>query len=185
MNNIFFTSNEKSTDHIISFTITNQVKDKFTNIYKNEAKKKNLLVIDKYFDLFNSHSDNFVVDKNYEIIDDNHMNIAVLFKHVFRNFKEKQKYIKCVVSHNDNSIIFVMKPNLKVFMKIPSKSEILPVSRMVFKIDEDEDDTTDEVVKCTVEFSTIASISEYPNFDMTVVFIKKLINDTITRLMEL
>ena len=78
--------------------------------------------------------DNIIIDKNYEFVDDTTINVAILIKHVFRNFKEKQKYVKYTITFTDNMITFFSDENTDLYLKIPPKTEMLPVKCIVLKM---------------------------------------------------
>jgi len=69
MREIFFHSSDDGINHTITFNFSGDIKDKFTDLYKEELDNGNLLAADKYFDLINSQTDNFIVDRNYEHVD--------------------------------------------------------------------------------------------------------------------
>jgi len=177
MREIFFHSSDDGINHTITFNFSGDIKDKFTDIYKEELDNGNLLAADKYFDIINSQTDNFIVDRNYEHVDSSVVDISVLFKHVFRNFKERQKYIKCRVTFTDDMIVVVSKAESGPFLKTPSKSEMLPIKHLIIKVYKLAN--SDNLMECVIEFSTCESSEKYQNFDMAIVFVKKLINDTI------
>jgi hypothetical protein len=94
MNEILFHSSDDGINHKLTFNFSENIKYKFIDLYKEELDNGNLLAADKYFDIINSHTDNFIVDRNYEHIDSSVIDVAVLFKHVFRNFANNY-LIKC------------------------------------------------------------------------------------------
>lgn len=187
MREIFFHSSDDGINHTLTFNFSGDIKDKFTDLYKEELDNGNLLAADKYFDIINSHTDNFIVDRNYEHVDEHVessvIDVAVLFKHVFRNFKERQKYIKCRVTFTDDMIVVVSKSESGPFLKTPSKSEMLPIKHLIIKIHKHTN--SENLMECVIDFSTCESVDKYQNFDMAIVFVKKLINDTIQAFSDL
>jgi len=184
MNDITFHSSDNNLDHILKFRVDFDIREKLEDFFKEdielETKKNNLLFVDKYFDMINSHTDNIIIDKNYEFVDDTTINVAILIKHVFRNFKEKQKYVKYTITFTDNMITFVSDENNDLYLKIPPKAEMLPVKCIVLKMNKDINDN--EKSDCVIEFTTNTECNDinYPNFDMAIVFVKKLIGDIIS-----
>lgn len=179
MSEIIFHSSDDGINHTITFKFSHHIKDKFTDLYKEEVESGNLLAADKYFEIINSHTDNFIVDRNYEHVDNSVIDVAVLFKHVFRNFKERQKFFKCRVTFTDDMIVVVSKPDSSLFLKTPSKSEMLPIKHLLIKINKHTNSSSDKFMECVINFSTRESSEKYQNFDMAIVFVKKLINDTL------
>jgi hypothetical protein len=183
MNEIFFHSSDDGINHKLTFNFSENIKYKFTDLYKEELDNGNLLAADKYFDIINSHTDNFIVDRNYEHIDSSVIDVAVLFKHVFRNFKERQKYFKCRVTFADDMIVVVSKDaDSGPFLRTPSKTEMLPIKHMIIKVHKLPNS---DMMDCVIEFSTYESVDKYQNFYMAIVFVKKLINDTIQAFSDL
>jgi hypothetical protein len=188
MNDICFHSSDNNLDHVLNFNVDFNIQKKLSDFFKteieNETGKNNLLFVDKYFDLINTHTENIIVDKNYQLVDESSINVAVLFKHIFRNFKEKQKYVKYKIIFTEETITFVSCENSDLYLKIPSKAEILPVKCITLKMNNYGDDN--EKTDCVIEFTTneCADVN-YPNFDMAIVFIKKLTNDIIGIIMDL
>lgn len=182
MNEIIFHSSDDGINHTITFKFSDHIKDKFTDLYKEEVESGNLLAADKYFELINLYTDNFIVERNYEHIDNSVIDVAVLFKHVFRNFRERQKYIKCRVTFTDDMIVVVSKTELGPFLKTPSKSEMLPIKHLIIKVHKY---TNSNFMECVINFSTCESSEKYKNFDMAIVFVKKLINDTLQAFSDL
>jgi hypothetical protein len=183
MTEILFHSSDDGINHTIKFKFSDHIKGKFTDLYKEEIDNGNLLAADKYFDIINSHTDNFIVDRNYEHVESSVFDISILFKHVFRNFKERQKYIKCRVTFTDEMIVVVSKADSGPFLKTPSKSEMLPIKHMIMKINKHTG--SDNFMECVIDFSTFDSVIKYKNFDMAIVFVKKLINDAIQAFSDL
>ena len=178
MNEILFNTSDDGINHKLSFNFSEDIKYKFTELYKEEIDNGNLLAADKYFDIINSHTDNFIVDRNYEHIDNSVIDVAVLFKHVFRNFKERQKYFKCRVTFTDEMIVVVSKgSDSGPFLRTPSNSENLPIKHLIIKVHKNTN--SDKLMDCVIEFSTYESVDKYQNFYMAIVFVKKLINDTL------
>jgi hypothetical protein len=183
MNEILFHSSDDGINHKLTFNFSENIKYKFTDLYKEELDNGNLLAADKYFDIINSHTDNFIVDRNYEHIDSSVIDVAVLFKHVFRNFKERQKYFKCRVTFADDMIVVVSKAtDSGPFLRTPSKTEMLPIKHMIIKVHKL---ANSDMMDCVIEFSTYESVDKYQNFYMAIVFVKKLINDTIQAFSDL
>lgn len=182
MNEIIFHSSDDGINHTITFKFSDHIKDKFTDLYKEEVESGNLLAADKYFELINLHTDNFIIERNYEHIDNSVIDVAVLFKHVFRNFRERQKYIKCRVTFTDDMIVVVSKTESGPFLKTPSKSEMLPIKHLIIKVHKY---TNSNLMECVINFSTCECSEKYKNFDMAIVFVKKLINDTLQAFSDL
>ena len=183
MREIFFHSSDDGINHTITFKFSDDIKEKFTDLYKEELDNGNLLAADKYFDLINSHTDNFIVDRNYEHVETSVIDVSVLFKHVFRNFKERQKYFKFRVTFTDDMIVVVSKADNGPFVKTPSKSEMLPIKHLIIKVYKPT--ISENLMECVIDFSTCESVDKYQNFDMAIVFVKKLINDTIQAFSDL
>ena len=185
MSEIIFHSSDDGMNHTITFKFSHHIKDKLTDLYKEEVESGNLLAADKYFELINTHTDNFIVDRNYEHIDNSIIDVSVLFKHVFRNFKERQKYFKCRVTFADDMIVVVSKSESGTFLKTPSKSEMLPIKHIIIKVHKHTNYDSDNLMECVIDFSTCESSEKYQNFDMAIVFVKKLINDTLQAFSDL
>lgn len=183
MRDIIFHSSDDGINHTLTFKFSDDIKDKFTDLYKKEVDNGNLLAADKYFELVNTHTDNFIVDMNYEHVESSVVDVSVLFKHVFRNFKERQKYFKFRVTFTDDMIVVVSKTESGPFLKTPSKSEMLPIKHLIIRLHKHT--ISENLLECVIQFSTCESIDKYQNFEMAIVFVKKLINDTIQAFSDL
>jgi len=87
------------------------------------------------------------------------------------------------VTFTDDMIVVVSKAESGPFLKIPSKSELLPIKHLIIKLNRLA--SCDNLMECVIEFSTCESSEKYQNFDMAIVFVKKLINDTIQAFSDL
>ncbi len=167
--NYSYTPDESNQQHTIRFETHGSVKNKIERKIKKEQKKQNPLLIDKYVEIFNADHDNLISEYNYEIvneIDDCYeINVFVLFKHMFRNFKETRKYAKFNVKISPTQIIAQQKNSIKLELDIPSKTELLPITKIVADYKMNTENNTCET---TIVFDTKAPSTEYPNFNMAL-----------------
>jgi hypothetical protein len=166
--NYSYTTDDSKQKHTIHFETDGSAKDKMEKQMKKEQKKNNPLLIDKYVELFNADHDNLISDYNYEIIrekdDCYEVNVIVLFKHMFRNFKETRKYAKFNVKLSPTQLVVTQKNSIKLDLEIPSKAEVLPITKLVadYKMNENNNCET------TIVFDTAAPSTEYPNFGLAI-----------------
>jgi hypothetical protein len=166
--NYSYTTDESNKKHYIRFETVGSVKDKIERKIKKEQKKNNPLLVDKYVEQFNQDHDNLISDYNYEIVreedDCYEVNIVVLFKHMFRNFKETRKYAKFNMKLSPTQVIVLQKNSIKLDLEIPSKAEVLPITSLTadYKMNENNNCET------TIVFDTAAPSTEYPNFGMAI-----------------
>lgn len=166
--NYSYTTDESNQKHTIHFETNSSAKDKIEKQIKKEQKKNNPLLIDKYVELFNADHDNLISDFNYEIISEKdecyEVNVIVLFKHMFRNFKETRKYAKFNIKFSPTQVIVNQKNSIKLDLEIPSKAEVLPITKLVadYKMNENNNCET------KVVFETAAPATEYANFNMAI-----------------
>ena len=142
------------------------MKDQIDKQIIKEQKKNNMLLIDKYVELFNKDNENLILDFNYEILNENdgnyEGNMIILFKHIFRNFKETQKYITCNIKMHTDSVVITYK-TLTLALDIPKKAELLPITsaKFEYKMNGDKCDNVVTIV-------TSKSSDELANFNMVV-----------------
>ncbi len=166
--NYSYTTDESKKKHTIYFETDGSAKDKMEKKIKKEQKKNNPMLIDKFIELFNKEHDNLISDYNYEIVNEEddcyEVNVIVLFKHMFRNFKETRKYAKFNVKISPMQTVVIQKNSIKLDLEIPSKAEVLPITRMVtdYKIN------TNNNCETTIVFDTPEPSTEYTNFGMAI-----------------
>lgn len=166
--NYSYTSDESNKKHTIKFESSGSSKEKIEKQIKKEQKKNNPLLIDKYVELFNEDHDNLISEYNYELVSEKdecyEVNVVILFKHMFRNFKETRKYAKLNVKLSPTQVIVTQKNSIKLDLEIPSKAEVLPITRLVadYKMNENNNCET------TIVFDTAAPCTEYANFSMAI-----------------
>jgi hypothetical protein len=159
MNTISFVSDETGKVHTIKFDASQATKHKL--IKQFDKSKSNLLVVDEFIEQFNADNEGIIKEYNYEIVNDTEFNAVILFKHIFRNFKETQKYAKVNVKRNNNSVKITCDKRIKLDLAIPSKAELLPISSVSVDAVDDND-----VCHITIQFITIEPKDNYPNFIM-------------------
>ena len=166
--NYSYTVDETNKIHTIQFETDGSVKEKIEKKIKKEQKKNNILLIDKYVESFNEDHENLISDYNYEIVSEKdncyEVNLIVLFKHMFRNFKETRKYAKFNVKLSPTQISVRQNNDITLDLDIPSKTEILPITKLVT----DYTMTEDNKCKTKIVFETAAPSTEYPNFSMAI-----------------
>jgi hypothetical protein len=166
--NYSYTPDDSKQKHTIRFETSGSTKDKIDKKIKKEQKKNNPLLIDKYIELFNEDHDNLISEYNYEIISEKdecyEVNVIILFKHMFRNFKETRKYAKMNVKLSPTQVIVTQKNSIKLELEIPDKAEVLPITKLVadYKMNENNNCET------TIVFDTAAPSTEYANFQMAI-----------------
>jgi hypothetical protein len=166
--NYSYTADESSQKHTIHFETLGSAKDKIEKKIKKEQKKNNLLLIDKYVESFNEDHDNLISDYNYEIVSEKddcyEVNVIVLFKHMFRNFKETRKYARFNVHISPTQVSLKRNDAITLDLEIPSKAEALPITKLVaeYKMN------TNNNCETTIVFETAAPSTEYPNFSMAI-----------------
>jgi len=166
--NYSYTTDDSKTKHTIHFETNGSAKDKIEKTIKKEQKKNNPLLIDKYVELFNQDHENLISEYNYEIISEKdecyEVNLIILFKHMFRNFKETRKYAKFNVKLSPTHVVVTQKNSIKLDLEIPSKAEVLPITRLVA----DYKMNTNNNCETTIVFETAAPSTEYANFSMAI-----------------
>jgi hypothetical protein len=178
--NYSYTTDESKQKHTIRFETSGSAKDKIENKIKKEQKKNNVLLIDKYVELFNEDHEGMISDYNYKIVSEKdecyEVDIIILFKHMFRNFKETRKYAKFNMKLSPTQVIVQQKNSIKLDLEIPSKAEVLPITKLVsdYKINANNNCET------TIVFDTPAPSTEYANFGMAI----KLFEMYLTKDME-
>jgi hypothetical protein len=166
--NYSYTTDESSKKHTLRFETIGSEKERIEKKIKKEQKKQNPLLIDKYVDLFNEDHDNLISEYNYEIVSERddcyEVNIVVLFKHMFRNFKETRKYAKFNVKISPTQVVVLQKNSIKLDLEIPSKTEVLPITKLTadYKMNANNNCET------TIVFDTAAPSTEYANFAMAI-----------------
>ncbi len=162
--------------HTMKFETSGSTRDKIEKQLKKEQKKNNPLLIDKYVELFNEDHENLISEYNYEIISEKddcyEVNLIVLFKHMFRNFKETRKYAKFNVKLSPTQVIVIQKNSIKLDLEIPAKTEVLPITKLVadYKMNANNNCET------TIVFDTAAPSTEYPNFGMAIKLFEMYLN---------
>jgi hypothetical protein len=159
MNTISFVSDETGKVHIIKFDASQATKHKL--IKQLDKSKNNLLVVDEFVEQFNADNEGIIKEYNYEIVNDVEFNAVVLFKHMFRNFKETQKYTMVNVKRNNDSIKITYDKRIKLDLGIPSKADLLPISSVSIEAVDDND-----VCHITIQIVTLDTKDSYPNFIM-------------------
>ena len=178
--NYSYTADESAQKHTIRFETPGSAKDNIEKKIKKEQKKNNVLLIDKYVELFNEDHDGLISDYNYEFISENdecyEIDVIILFKHMFRNFKETRKYAKFNVKISPTQVVLQYKETITLDLEIPSKAELLPIKKLVvdYKMNENNNCET------TIVFDTNAPSTEYANFGMAI----KLFEMYLTKDME-
>ena len=166
--NYSYTTDESNQKHTIRFESSGLAKERIEKKMKKEQKKNNPLLIDKYVELFNEDHDNLISDYNYEIVSEKdecyEVNVVILFKHMFRNFKETRKYAKFNVKLSPTQIIVQQKSSIKLELDIPAKAEVLPITRMVTTYQMNANNNCETIIV----FETAAPSTEYPNFGMAI-----------------
>ena len=177
--NYSYTSDESKKVHNIKFETIGSAKDKIEKQIKKEQKKNNPLLIDKYVELFNEDHDDLISKYNYEIINEKddcyEVNVIVLFKHMFRNFKETRKYAKFNVKISPTQVNVKQNNSIKLDLEIPSKAEPLPITNITadYKMNKNNNCQTNIV------FETALPATEYSNFIMALkLFEMFLVKDT-------
>lgn len=164
--NYSYTTDESNTKHTIRFESSYSSKNDIEKLIKKEQKKNNPLLIDKYVEVFNKDHDNLISDYNYEIISEKddcyEVNMVILFKHMFRNFKETRKYAKFNVKLSPTQVVITQKKSIKLDLEIPTKAEVLPITRLV------ADYKMNTNCETTIVFDTEAPATEYANFGMAI-----------------
>ena len=164
--NYSYTTDDSNKKHTIRFETIGSTKDKIK--IKIEQKKNNPLLIDKYVELFNEEHDNLISDYNYEIIseidDCYELNVFILFKHMFRNFKETRKYAKFNVKLSPTQVVAKLNSSIKLDLEIPAKAELLPITNIV------ADYKMNSINNCETKivFETVLPATEYANFNMAL-----------------
>jgi hypothetical protein len=178
--NYSYTTDESKQKHTIRFETSGSAKDKMEKEIKKEQKKNNVLLIDKYVELFNEDHDGLISDYNYEIVSEKdecyEVDVIILFKHMFRNFKETRKYAKLNIKLSPKQVVIEQKNDITLTLEIPSKAEVLPITKLVadYKMNENNNCET------TIVFETMAPSTEYANFGMAI----KLFEMYLTKDME-
>ncbi len=166
--NYTYTTDDSKQKHTIRFETNGSARDKIEKKIKKEQKKNNPLLIDKYVELFNEDHDNLISNYNYEIVSEKdecyEVNLIILFKHMFRNFKETRKYAKFNVKLSPTQVIITQKNSIKLELEMPTKVEVLPITKLVadYKMNENNNCET------TIVFDTTAPTTEYANFSMAI-----------------
>ena len=166
--NYSYTTDESKKIHTMKFETIGSAKDKIEKKIKKEQKKNNPLLIDKYVELFNEEHDNLISNYNYEIISEKdecyEVNVFILFKHMFRNFKETRKYAKFNVKISPTQVVAKQSNSIKLDLEIPAKAEPLPIIKIV------ADYKMNAINNCetTIVFETAAPSTDYANFNMAI-----------------
>jgi hypothetical protein len=159
MNTISFVSDDTGKNHTIKFDASQLTKRKL--IKQFDKSKNNLQIVDEFIEQFNADNDGIIKEYNYEIVNDTEFNAVILFKHMFRNFKESQKYTKVNVKRNNESLRITYDKRIKLDLEIPSKAELLPISSVsIDAVDEND------ICHITIQFVTLDTKDSYPNFIM-------------------
>ena len=159
---IIITSNIEKTNKIIN---ENPIEGELTPLF-----------INNYIDKFNTVSENLIIDYNYEIIDKKTIHVIILMKHIFSKLQETQKYFKAVINISDNEITITRNDKIKLQLSNKLSSKIEPLYINYIKITNAIDNTNNVT---TVNFITDDDISNYKNFDLLFIFVKKLLNKLI------
>ena len=166
--NYSYSTDPTNKTHTIKFETVGSIREKIEKTIKKEQKKNNPLLIDKYVELFNADHDNLISEYNYEIISEKdecyEINAIILFKHMFRNFKETRKYAKLNVKISPTQIVIKQIPNVKLSLEIPSKAELLPITQMSATYVMN----TNNNYETTIVFDTAMAATEYANFAMAL-----------------
>ena len=158
---------ETPTKHRIVFTAPSAFKAKLTQVYEKDKLDGNLMIIDNYINDFNTKTGNLISDNNYSIVDDKNFEVAILFKHLFRAIGTTRKYAKFKVSiTSDTSVLVQMDTSLKLKLKTPSATDLLPVKYIKVSYVE-----TGDIITVTIEFETEDDIGTYKCFPMIMVMI--------------
>ena len=159
MNAISFVSDETGKIHTIKFDASQATKRKL--IKQFDKSKNNLQVVDEFIEQFNADNDGIIKEYNYEIVNDTEFNAVILFKHMFRNFKETQKFAKVNVKRNNETLRITYDKRIKLDLEIPSKADLLPIESVsVDAVDEND------ICHITIQFVTVEPKDNYPNFIM-------------------
>ena len=174
MTSIDFIS-DSPTNHRFVFSVPKTLKDKFYGKFEKEIRENNLMMIDTYVAKFNEKTNGLVADYAYEMISDKEVDVAVLFKHMFKALKETQKYIKCNVKAIGENVIQITAKELNGLKLKTGTAELMPIKsvRVSYEI-------IGEIMTNTIHFETTDNLDKYPNFPMVEMFIKEGISESIT-----
>jgi hypothetical protein len=174
MTSIDFVS-DTPTNHRFVFSVPKTLKDKLYGKFEKEIRENNLMMIDTYVAQFNEKTNGLVADYAYEMISDKEVDVAVLFKHMFKALKETQKYIKCNVKAIGENVIQITAKELNGLKLKTGTAELMPIKsvRVSYEI-------IGEIMTNTIHFETTDNLDKYPNFPMVEMFIKEGISESIT-----
>lgn len=151
---------DSPTKHRICFKAPLSFRGKLTKMY--EAEKDNLSIIDKYISDFNKSNGDIITEYNYEVIDEKNVNVAVVFKHLFRALDTSRKYTKCKVSvHSENEVVVTFDTNIDVRLKSQGSCDPVPLVsvRASYQVVGDE-------IHNIVEFETTDDVNSYKCYSM-------------------
>lgn len=173
MTSIDFIS-DSPTNHRFVFSVPKALKDKLYGKFEKEIKENNLMMIDTYVSQFNEKTNGLVADYAYEMISDKEVDVAVLFKHMFKALKETQKYLKCNIKAIGENEIQITAKELNDLKLKTGTAELMPVKsiRVSYEI-------VGETMVNTIQFETSDNLDKYPNFLMLEMFIKEGICESI------
>ena len=173
MTSIDFIS-DSPTNHRFVFSVPKTLKDKLYGKFDKEIKENNLMMIDTYVAQFNEKTNGLVADYAYEMISDKEVDVAVLFKHMFKALKETQKYLKCNIKAIGENEIQITAMELKDLKLKTGTAELMPVRniRVSYEI-------VGETMTNTIHFETTDILDKYPSFPMVEMFIKEGISDSL------
>jgi len=168
-------SNLGDNSHKLAFTVDKVLKDKILNIH---TVGNNVTFIDDTIKEVNLVSANMIVDYNYEIISRQHMNIAIVFKHIFKSLAARQTYVKAsiIIDEKDHTITLKPDPRLMLNFSVPSKAEHIGLLDMSISVNDNDADDNAIVL---LEFTTVNDVSGDKCFDALITLLKECIIDAI------